>query len=92
MKNTPCRSETVPLDSLQDHPRNYREHPDDQLEHLIASIKEQGFYKNVAVARDGTILAGHGVVKAARKMGLEEIPVVRLDLEPDDPKALKLLG
>ena len=84
--------ETVSLAELRPHPRNYREHPDDQLEHLIESIREHGLYRNIAIARDGTILAGHGVAKAARKMGLETIPVLRLDLDPDDPRALKLLA
>lgn len=80
------------LASLKPHPRNYRDHPDDQLDHIIESIKQHGFYRNVVVARDNTILAGHGVVKAAAKMGLKEIPVRRMDCGPDDPVALKLLA
>jgi hypothetical protein len=42
-------------------------------------------------SRDGTILAGHGVVEAAKAAGLEHVPVVRLDLDADDPRALKVL-
>jgi hypothetical protein len=84
-------AETVDINSLKPHPRNYQEHPEDELEHIIESIQTNGVYRNIVVARDGTILAGHGVVKAARKMGLKEIPVVRLDVDPDDPKALKVL-
>jgi hypothetical protein len=80
------------LDDLKPHPRNYRAHPDDQRRHLVQSIDEHGFYRNVVVATDGTILAGHGVVAAAAEAGLEAIPVVRLELEPDDPRALKLLA
>jgi len=79
------------IDKLKPHPQNYQEHPDDQVEHLMASIREHGLYRNVVVARDYTILAGHGVVKAARKMGFESIPVVRLDIAADDPRAMKLL-
>jgi len=84
-------TETVLLSELQPHPRNYRGHPADQVEHLAQSIAEHGFYRNVVIARDGTILAGHGVVEAARKNRLRKIPVVRLDLDADDPKALKIL-
>lgn len=84
-------SEIVALDSLKAHPGNYRAHPPDQREHLLSSIRQHGFYRNVVVARDGTILAGHGVVEAARDAGLAEIPVVRLDLDPDSPDALKVL-
>lgn len=83
--------EMVAVSELRPHPRNYRSHPDDQMEHLMESIREHGLYRNVVVARDGTILAGHGVVEAARRMGLETIPVARLDLAPDDPRALKVL-
>jgi hypothetical protein len=44
------------------------------------------------VAQDNTILAGHGVVKAARRLGLEVVPVRRLNLAPDHPLALKVLA
>lgn len=84
-------TETVIIASLKPHKRNYRQHPDDQLEHIITSIKEHGFYRNVVIAKDGTILAGHGVVKAAQKMGLAEVPVIRLDVEPDSSQAIKVL-
>lgn len=84
-------TEAVAIAELRDHPRNYRAHPDDQLEHIIESIKEHGFYRNIVVTQDGTILAGHGVVKAARKMGLAEVPVIRLDVDPNSARALKVL-
>jgi len=83
--------ENVALADLRPHPNNYREHPEDQVNHIIESIKEHGFYRNVVVAKDGTVLAGHGVVQAALRMGLEMIPVVRLDIEPLSPQALKIL-
>jgi hypothetical protein len=85
-------TETVALGDLRAHPANYREHPTEQREHLLASIREYGIYRNIVVARDGTILAGHGVVEAAREGGLEAVPVVRLDLDADDPRALRLLA
>jgi len=84
--------EVVALSSLRPHPRNYRHHPDDQLTHIEASIREHGFYRNVVVAADGTILAGHGVTQAARKMGIERIPVVRLPFGPEDPRSLRVLA
>lgn len=81
----------VDLSSLKDHPANYRKHPDDQVQHLISSLGEHGVYKNVVVARDGTILAGHGVVAAARRAGLKKVPAVRLDVGPSDRRAVKLM-
>lgn len=83
--------EEVEFRRLKPHPRNYREHPDDQIEHIITSIREHGFYRNVVIARDDTILAGHGVVKASLRMGVERGPAIRLNLDPDEPRALKVL-
>ncbi len=82
----------VKLANLKAHPRNYRGHPDDQLVHIVKSIRENGFYRNVVAAKDLTILAGHGVVAAARKMELEKIPVVVLNIDPFCSRALRLLA
>jgi ParB-like chromosome segregation protein Spo0J len=79
------------LEELRPHPRNYRTHPDDQLDHIARSLDLHGFYRNVVVARDGTVLAGHGVVLAARRAGRTHVPVIRLDLDPDDDRALMVL-
>jgi hypothetical protein len=85
-------TEDVALAHLQPHPRNYRAHPDDEISHLMESIQANGVYRNVVVAQDGrTILAGHGVVEAASRLGLETLPVYRVEYGKDDPRALKLL-
>ena len=84
--------ELVRVDELKPHPRNYRVHPDDQIEHLIQSIQDSGIYRNVVVARDYTVLAGQGVVEAVKRMGRDRVPCIRLDLDPDDPKALKIMA
>jgi len=81
----------VPIDTLRPHPRNYRTHTPAQLEHLRQSIREHGLYRNIVVANDDTIVAGHGVVEAARSMGFDVVPVIRLPVAPDDPRALKVL-
>jgi hypothetical protein len=83
--------EVVSIADLRPHPRNYRAHPADQIEHLVRSINEHGLYRNVVISRDGTILAGHGVVDAVRKIGHETIPVIRLDIDHDSTEALKVL-
>lgn len=77
---------------LKPHPRNYRRHPDDQLAHIERSIRDNGVYRNVLAAKDYTILAGHGVVEAAAQMDLKTVPVRRLDVDPLDPRALKVLA
>ena len=89
--NIPLEIKTVDVASLKPHPRNYVTHPDDQIEHLAESIREHGFYRNIIIAKDNTILAGHGVVQAAKKMGIKKIPVCQLDIAPDDPRAIKVI-
>lgn len=83
--------ELVPIAALQAHPQNYRSHPASQLDHIAQSIKEHGFYRNIVTSRDLTILAGHGVWQAAKSLGIRRVPVHRLDVEFDSPKALKVL-
>lgn len=87
----PFRVTQARVQDLRPHPRNYQAHPQDQLDHLKASITHHGYYRNVIVARGGVILAGHGVVAASRQLGRAFIPVVQLDLDADDPRALKVL-
>lgn len=78
--------------TLRPHPRNYRSHPPQQVAHLRASLRDHGIYRNVVIAQDGTILAGHGVVAAALAEGLDSLPVIRLPLDPDEPRALQVLA
>ena len=63
------------IDGLRPHPRNYRRHPEAQLEVLRRSLRDHGLQKPVVITPDGTILAGHGLVEAARAEGWSEIAV-----------------
>jgi ParB-like chromosome segregation protein Spo0J len=83
--------ELVPIEKLQPYPGNYRKHPPEQLAHLVASLQQYGWARNVVVSSDGVILAGHGIVEAARQTGLHEVPVHRLEYASDDPRAAKFL-
>ena len=83
--------ELLPLAALRPHSRNDGHHPPDEIAHLKASITTHGIYRNVVVAQDGTILAGHAVIEAARALGHTTIPGQRMPYGPDDPRALQLL-
>jgi ParB-like chromosome segregation protein Spo0J len=85
------QTEVLKLAELKEHPRNFRTHPDDQLDHIIKSIEQNGIYRSVVVASDNTILAGHGLVAACRKMGKKRIQVSRVNIAPDSIEALKIL-
>ena len=82
---------TTKLADLTPHPRNYRGHPEDQIEHLMRSMEDNGFYKNVIVSSDAFTLAGHGAVIAAGRVGLVEIPAVWMPFDHLDPRAIKIV-
>lgn len=57
--------------------RNARTHSEAQVSQIAASIREFGFLSPILVAEDNTILAGHGRLAAALKLGLKKIPCVK---------------
>ena len=66
-------------DSLIPYANNSRTHSDTQISQVAASIKEFGFTNPVLIDEQGGIIAGHGRVMAAKKLGLAEVPCVVLD-------------
>ena len=82
----------VNIDTIKPHPRNYKNHPADQVEHLKRSITDNGIYRNVIVSADNVILAGHGVVTAARALGLTSAPILKLPIHSTHINAIKLLA
>lgn len=70
--------ERVPLEALVPYARNSRTHSDAQVAQIAASIREFGFTNPVLIDKDGGIIAGHGRVMAARKLGLKDVPCLRL--------------
>jgi len=70
--------EKLSIDDLLPYAKNSRTHSNEQVAQIAASIKEFGFNNPVLIDREGTIIAGHGRVMAARKLGLAEVPTIRL--------------
>jgi DNA modification methylase len=70
--------EMLGLDALIPYANNTRTHSEEQVAQVAASIKEFGFTNPVLVDADNGIIAGHGRVLAARKLGLAEVPCIRL--------------
>lgn len=68
-----------PTSTLIPFASNAKLHSEGQVAAIAASIREFGFNNPVLVAPDGTIIAGHGRVLAARKLELESVPVIVLD-------------
>ena len=85
------RIEHWPIDKLLPYVRNARQHSDEQIAQISASIAEFGFVNPILTGADGVLVAGHGRLAAARKLGLPTVPVVVLDhLTPTQRRALVL--
>lgn len=65
-------------DELLPYARNSRTHSDSQVAQIAASIREFGWTNPILVDQEGTIIAGHGRVMAARKLGETRVPVITL--------------
>lgn len=70
--------EIWPVDRLIPYARNARTHSADQVAKIAASILEFGFTNPILVDGNDGIIAGHGRLMAARKLGLAEVPVIEL--------------
>ena len=70
--------EYLDIDKLIPYVRNSRTHSEEQVLQIAGSIKEFGFNNPVLIDSEGGIIAGHGRVLAARKLGLSTVPVIRL--------------
>ena len=73
------RIELWPLDRLRPYERNPRTHSEAQVDQIAASMVEFGWTNPVLVDEQGGILAGHGRLLAARRLGLAEVPVIRFE-------------
>lgn len=66
------------IGSLTPNPRNARKHPKKQIEKLAASLREFGFIGPLIVDENNIVLVGHGRLEAAKLLGLEQVPVIRV--------------
>lgn len=81
----------LPLVSLAPYAENARTHSPEQVAQIAASIAEFGFVNPVLVDADGVLIAGHGRVMAAKRLGLATVPALQLGhLSPAQVRALRL--
>ncbi len=92
MASTPLKIETRAVADLVPYARNSRTHSDQQVAQIAGSIREFGFVNPVLIDPDGGIIAGHGRVLAARKLGLSELPVIVLDHLSENQKRAFMLA
>jgi ParB-like chromosome segregation protein Spo0J len=69
---------TVLVEKLIPYVKNSRTHSDGQVAQIAASIKEFGWTNPILVDGESGVIAGHGRLLAARKLGQKEVPVIEL--------------
>lgn len=71
--------EYMPAAELKPYESNAKLHPAEQVEQIKESIRQFGFLDPIAIWKDSTIIEGHGRLLAALDMGIDTVPVIRLD-------------
>lgn len=69
----------VDIDKLIPYINNAKQHTDEQITRIASSIREFGFVNPVLIDKEFNIIAGHGRVMAAKKLGLAEVPCVYVE-------------
>src|SRR5918997_293128 len=68
--------ERWPIAKLIPYACNARTHSTAQIDQIAASIRQWGFTNPILVSEDGTIIAGHGRLLGAKRLGISEVPVM----------------
>ena len=77
---------------LKPYPRNTKLHSPQQVQNVAESIKRYGFVQPVVVDQDNVIIIGHCRTEAAKLLGLETVPAVKLtDLTEEEVNALRIV-
>lgn len=76
--------EYVPTNELEPYPKGLRKHDDKHVAACMGSLRSLGFVAPVVVDQGGTIVDGHALVVAAQRLGIAEVPVVRLSHLSDE--------
>lgn len=78
--------EYVSLDSVFPYENNAKIHTDEQIDEIANSIKEFGMIDPIGVWKNNEIIEGHGRLLACKKLGIKEVPIIRLDELTDEQR------
>ena len=83
-------SDWLNISKLKEHPQNPRVHTSEQIQKIADNIRANGWGRPIIISKDFYILAGHGAVQAALKLGLTKVPVKYLEprRRHDEPEAI----
>ena len=87
----PLSVEYRATNSLKPDPRNARTHPKSQITQLKSAIEAFGFTNPILIDEEGALIAGHGRLRAAKELGLAEVPTITLaGLSETEKRALRI--
>lgn len=92
MTNKRLKIEYISIDEIIPYQNNAKIHTKEQVEQIKASIQEFGMNDPIALWKDNIIIEGHGRLLACKELGINEVPIIRLDdLTDDERKAYTLV-
>lgn len=77
--------EYVPIEDIKPYANNAKTHPAEQVEQIKKSIEQFGFNDPIAIWHD-EVVEGHGRLIAATEMGIDTVPIIRLDNLTDEQR------
>lgn len=79
------------VEELKPYDKNAKEHPKKQVDAIARSIQEFGFNQPIVIDKDNVVIVGHGRLLAGKKLGLTEVPVMKLtNLTPEQVNAYRI--
>lgn len=86
------RYENVEIEKLIPYKNNARTHSDEQIEKIAKSMKEFGFINPVLVDGDLNVIAGHGRILGAKKLGMKEVPCLFIENLTEEQKRAYIIA
>lgn len=83
--------EYVPIDSIKPYAGNAKLHPQEQIDQIKRSIEQMGFNDPIAIWKNGEVIEGHGRLIAAQQLGMDKVPIIRLDGLTDEQRRVYAL-
>jgi len=80
------------ISDLIPYANNARTHSDEQVTQIASSIKEFGFNNPILIDKDNGVIAGHGRLEAAKKLGYKEVPTIKLEHLTDTQRKAFILA
>ena len=91
METNKLKIEYLPIKDIHGYEHNAKIHDAKNVEHIANSIRDFGFRQPIAIDQNNEIVAGHGRMLAAQKLGLKEVPCIRItDLDDEHLRSYRL--